>query len=212
MRLHVFPPSPNAIAVMAAGHLLGLPFEVVHVDLFKGDQRTRAFTALNPNQRMPVLEDGDFVLWESNAILQYLASKRPERGYWPADPRRQADVARWQFWQTLHWGPICGTYVFERIVKRIMALGPANEMEVTRVGPDFERAATVLNGWLRGRPWVTGDAPTVADVSLGAWMVYAEAAAYPLAAHPEIRRWYAALAALPGWQRALPSPQTGVAA
>jgi glutathione S-transferase len=161
---------------------------------------------------MPVLEDDGFVLWESNAILQYLASKRPERGFWPSEARRQADVSRWQFWQAIHWGPICGTFVFERVVKRIMALGPANEAEVMRVAPDFHRSAGVLDGWLRDRRWVTGDDLTVADVSLGAWMVYAEEAGYPLATYPEIGRWYAALTALPGWQRALPSPHAGVAA
>lgn len=212
MRLHVFPPSPNAIKVLAAAHLLELPFEPVPVDLFKGEQKSRSFTALNPNQRMPVLEDDGFVLWESNAILQYLAGKRPERGFWPREPRRQADVSRWQFWQAVHWEPICGTYVFERVVKRIMALGSANEAEVTRIAPDFHRSAGVLNGWLRARRWVTGEDLTVADVSLGAWMVYADEAGYPLATYPEIGRWYAALAALPGWQRALPSPDTGVAA
>ncbi len=205
MRLHVFPPSPNAIEVLAAAHLLELPFETVRVDLFKGEQKGRAFTALNPNQKMPVLEDDGFVLWESNAILQYLATKRPERGLWPTDPRRQADVARWQFWQTAHWGPTCATYVFERVVKRLMALGPPNDAEVTRIMPEFQRYAGVLNGRLRDRPWVAGDALTVADVSLAAWMVYADEAGYPLDAYPEIARWYAALAALPGWQRALPS-------
>ena len=86
MRLHVFPPSPNAIKVLAAAALLELPYERVVVDLFTGEQKRRAFTALNPNQKMPVLEDDGFVLWESNAILQYLAGKRPERGFWPSDP------------------------------------------------------------------------------------------------------------------------------
>src|SRR5689334_13209726 len=100
MRLHVFPPSPNAIKVLAGAYLLELAFEPVVVDLFAGAQKTPSCTALNPNQKMPVLEDGEFILWESNAILQYLASKRPERGLWPSEPRRQADVTRWQFWQT----------------------------------------------------------------------------------------------------------------
>jgi glutathione S-transferase len=207
MRLHVFPPSPNAIAVLAGAYLLELPFEPVVVDLFKGEQKTPGFTALNPNQKMPVLEDGDFVLWESNAILQYLAAARSERGLWPSEPRRQADVARWQFWQTAHWGPACGTFVFERVVKRRAGLGPTNEAEVTRVTPEFHRLATVLDARLRDRPWVAGDALTVADVSLGAWMVYAEEAGYPLDEYRAIVRWYGALAALPGWRRALPTEQ-----
>ncbi len=207
MRLYVFPPSPNAVKVLAGAYLLELPFEPVVVDLFKGAQKTRGFTALNPNQKMPVLEDGGFVLWESNAILQYLAAQRPERGLWPSEPRRQADVARWQFWQTAHWGPTCGTYVFERVVKRRAGLGSANEAEVARAAPEFHRLAAVLDGALRDREWIAGDALTIADVSLGAWMVYAGEAGYPLDDHRAIVRWYDALAALPGWRRALPVEQ-----
>src|SRR5262249_51222656 len=88
MKLHVFPPSPNAIKVLATAHHLELPFELVLVDLLKGGQKSPAFTAINPNQKMPVLEDDGFTLWESNAITQYLASKKPERGLWPTEPGR----------------------------------------------------------------------------------------------------------------------------
>ena len=105
MRLHVFPHSNNAIEVLATAYHCELPVELVFVDLLKGAQKTAAYTALNPNQRMPVLEDDDFVLWESNAIAQYLAAQCPASGLWPWEPRRQADVARWQFWQAAHWGP-----------------------------------------------------------------------------------------------------------
>jgi glutathione S-transferase len=52
---------------------------------------------------MPTLVDGDLVLWESNAILVYLASKRPEKGMWPVDVQGQADVLRWMFWESAHW-------------------------------------------------------------------------------------------------------------
>ena len=85
MKLHVFPPSPRALKVRALVRHLDLEVEECLVDLFKGEQRSAAYAALNPNMRMPVLEDGDFVLWESNAILQYLAAKRPESGLWPSD-------------------------------------------------------------------------------------------------------------------------------
>lgn len=204
MKLHVFPPSPNAIKVLAAAHHLELPFEQVFVDLFKGDQKAAPFTARNPNQKMPVLEDGDFVLWESNAILQYLAAKRPEAGLWPSDPARQADVSRWQFWQTAHWSPACGILTFERVIKRIANLGPVNEAEIARVEPDFHKYAAVLNEQLRGKKWVTGSALTLADLSIGSWMVYGGQAGYPLDAYPEIPRWYAQLVSLPAWKKAMP--------
>jgi glutathione S-transferase len=145
MRLHVFPQSNNAVAVLATAYHCELPVELVFVDLLKGAQKTRAFTALNPYQRMPVLEDDDFVLWESNAIAQYLAAQCPASGLWPWEPRRQADVARWQFWQAAHWGPTCAVFTFERVVKRFAGLGPADEAAVTRAAPDFHSCAGVLN-------------------------------------------------------------------
>ena len=103
MRLHVFPHSPNAIKVLATAYQVGVPFEGVLVDLLKGAQKSAAFTTLNPNQKMPVLEDDGFVLWESNAIAQYLAAKDPDGGLWPRDPCRQADVSRWHCRRKRWW-------------------------------------------------------------------------------------------------------------
>ena len=90
MRLHVFPLSPRAIKVISFARHLGLDCDLRIVDLLKGENQLPGFVALNPNKKMPVLEDGNFVLWESNAILQYLASKKPETGLWPTEPKRQA--------------------------------------------------------------------------------------------------------------------------
>src|SRR4029450_3154978 len=94
MKLHVTPPSPRAFKVVAVMHHLGLEAQLPIVDLLNGDQMKPEFLALNPNHRMPVLEDDGFVLWESNAIMQYFAAKRPGSGLWPSDPVRQADVVR----------------------------------------------------------------------------------------------------------------------
>src|SRR5215510_13877715 len=93
VKLHVFPPSPRAIKVMSLVRHLDLDCEICMVDLLKGDQMKPAFAALNPNRKMPVLEDDGFVLWESNAIIQYLAAKAGNRGLWPVEPRQQADVS-----------------------------------------------------------------------------------------------------------------------
>ena len=123
IRLHVFPPSPNAIKVIAAAHHLGIEFEPRIVDLTKGEQQKPEFVALNPNRKMPVLEEDGFVLWESNAIAQYLAAKKPEGCLLPTDPRSRADVTRWQFWDSAHWDPACATLVFERLVKKLFGRG-----------------------------------------------------------------------------------------
>src|SRR5437660_9116407 len=75
LKLYVFPPSPRAFKVLLAAHQLGIDYELRLVDLTKGDQKAPSFLSLNPNARMPVLDDDGFILWESNAIVEYLASK-----------------------------------------------------------------------------------------------------------------------------------------
>ena len=97
IKLHVFPGSPRAQKVLAVAYQLDLPFEQVFVDLSKGAHKTPAFLQLNPNGRMPVLEDGGFVLWESDAIIQYLASKKPG-ALMPTDDKGRALVAQWLSW------------------------------------------------------------------------------------------------------------------
>src|SRR5204862_1171649 len=94
--LHVFPLSPRAFKVLFAANQLGIEYKMSFVDFAKQDQKTPGFTALNPNQRMPVLEDDGFVLWESNAIVQYLASLKPESGLLPTDLKARMTAVQWQ--------------------------------------------------------------------------------------------------------------------
>ena len=103
MRLFIFPPSARVLAIVALKDYLNIECEIVPVDLSKGEQRTREYAARNPNQKMPMLEDDDFVLWESNAILFYLANHKPQSGLWPSGLKRQADVLRWLAWESAHW-------------------------------------------------------------------------------------------------------------
>src|SRR5262245_60474571 len=206
MRLHVLPPSPRAMKVMALAQHLGLDCEIRIIDLLNGENQKPEFAALNPNKKMPVLEDDGFVLWESNAILQYLALKKPESGLLPSDPRRRADVVRWQFWDSAHWDPACATLVFQRIVKKLFGQGDADPVEVAKGETAVRSLGEVLNGCLQGRRFLCGDTLTVADFSVGAWLNYAEAAQYPLDGLREIRRWYADLTELPAWRASIVKP------
>jgi glutathione S-transferase len=204
IELYVFPPSPRAFKVMAVANHLDLNWTLQFIDLVTGDHKTPQYEALNPNMRIPTLKDGDFVLWESNAICQYLAAKRPESGLMPKDDQGQADVTRWQFWDIAQWDRACVTYIFEYIAKpRLMKGGEPNLAAVAQGAEPFHRAAKVLDGQLKGRKFVTGDTLTVADFSLGAPLIYAEMAHLPIEPYAEIRRWIGALSALPAWQKTL---------
>ena len=90
IELYVFPPSPRAFKVMAIARHLDIEYTLKVVDLRKGEQKSPEYAALNPNMRMPTLTDGDYVLWESNAIAQYLASKRSGQRRMARRPARAA--------------------------------------------------------------------------------------------------------------------------
>jgi glutathione S-transferase len=204
IELYVFPPSPRAFKVMAIANHLGIDTTLHIVDLVKGDQKTPQYAALNPNMRIPTLKDGDYVLWESNAIGQYLANKKPGSGLFPEDERTRLDVTRWQFWDLAHWDPECAVFIFEHIVKSVVLKnGEPDAAAIAKGTESFHRAAKVLDAQLKGKKFVTGDALTLADFSLGAPMNLAEMARFPIESYAEIRRWHGTLRALPAWQKTL---------
>jgi glutathione S-transferase len=204
IELYVFPPSPRAFKVLAVANHLGLDYELRFLDLPKGTHKTPQYAALNPNVRMPTLKDGDYVLWESNAIGQYLAGKKPDAGLLPRDERARLDVTRWQFWDLAHWDPTCAVFAFEYVAKPLFrGIKEPDMAAIEKATELFHRTAEVLNGQLKGKRFVTGDALTLADFSLGPPMNFAEMAHYPIEPYGEIKRWYATLRALPAWQKTL---------
>ena len=109
MKIYHFPYSPNSRRVLAVAFHLGLEPELIKVDLGQGEQMRAEFLRLNPNHAIPVLVAGDFVLWESVAIMQYLANQVSSNTLWPVEPKAQADVSRWLCWSLAHWGPPAGS-------------------------------------------------------------------------------------------------------
>ena len=202
LKLHVFPLSPRAFKVLAVANHLGLDYEFCFCDLTKGDQKQAAFTAINPNQKMPALEDGAFKLWESNAIIQYLASKKPGV-LAPTDAQGAADVARWLYWESTTWDAACAVLAFERLVKPFFTGAEPDPREVERGLREFAFAAGVLEAHLAGRGYICGETLSLADFAVGASLIIADRAQFPLEAYPEIRRWGARMANLPAWRATL---------
>ena len=205
MKLYVMPPSPRAFKVIALKNHLGIDCELVFTDLGKGDQLTPEYVAMNPNKKMPMLEDDGFVLWESNAILFYLASKRPERGLWPAEVRRQSDVIRWLAWESAHWdAESFGMVGYEKVSRVVLhRTGSADPAFIARGEENHARFAEVLNTSLKGRKWLVDETPTIAEFAIGAWIPVASRLELPIGKYPEIVRWYEGLAALAGWRESM---------
>ncbi|HLH91893.1 MAG TPA: glutathione S-transferase family protein [Xanthobacteraceae bacterium] len=216
IEIFAFPPSPRAFKVIAVANHLDLDFTVRALDFHRGEHKSPEYTALNPNQLMPTLRDGGYVLWESNAIAQYLAGRKPQSGLLPSDERGRLDVTRWQFWDLAHWDPAVETLLLENFVKPVLlGGGDPDPAEVAKGTERFHRAAAVLDGQLKGRKYVTGAALTLADFALGAPLNYTAAGRFPLENYPEIRRWHASLMTLPAWQKTIaesPLPQPAAAA
>jgi len=203
MKLYGFPPSPNTRKVQAVAAHLGIPLELAFVDLSKGGSRTPEFLAINPCGRTPVLVDGDFTLWESNAIMQYLAGSKPN-GLWPEGARVRADIARWQFWQVAHWHEGCAGFIWENVVKKFMGAGDPDPAALNKADEAFHRDARVLDGHLANHPFVANEALTIGDFAVGAYLHYAVPAKMPLEPYANIRAWYAKIEALPAWQKTKP--------
>jgi glutathione S-transferase len=142
MKLYIFPLSGRVLGIVALKNYLALDCDVHPIDLGRGDQLTSEYIALNRNKKMPTLEDDGFVLWESNAILFYMAAKHANNGLWPCDLRCQADVLRWLAWESAYWDPeSIGMVAYEKRSKAVLGLGAPDPAFIAR-GAEFH--------WLRG--------------------------------------------------------------
>jgi glutathione S-transferase len=204
MKLYGFPPSPNTWKVRAVANYVAVPLEVEFVDLSKGQSHTPDYLALNPTGRTPTLVDGDFVLWEATAILQYIASQKPN-ALLPDDVRIRADIMRWQSWHLAHWSKeACEPLLFQRLVKQILNLGPPDEAVVARGLEAFHKEAAVLDAHLARQAWLVGNALTLADFSVAAPLFYADRGGFPLGDYANVRAWFGRVSALPCWKETAP--------
>jgi glutathione S-transferase len=202
MRLYNANFSPNALRVRAVANELGIALEIVEVDIRKGDNRAEDFLARNPNAKVPVLEDGDFVLWESRAICAYLAGLKPEAGLYPSDLRTRAIVDQWAWWQAIHLGPAMQKLSFEAVLKAKFGMGDPDPDVVEAERKNTAQFLTVLERGLAGRDWIAG-ALSLADFYLATTFMYRDPAGISLDALPNVAGWIERLEARDSWQKAV---------
>ena len=188
MKLYQFPFSPNCQKVVALAHEVGTPLQLATVDLFKGEARTPAMLAKNPNGKLPILEDEDFVLWESRAMLAYLAAKAGRADLAPTSPRERAEVDRWTAWQGAHFGPAIRKVAFERIVKKLGGLGAPDEAVVKTGMEEVAVTAGVLEQSLGSKEYVCGRL-TIADFDLAPYAALTASCGLDLGAYPRASAW-----------------------
>ncbi len=197
IRLYGAKLSGHTHRVLLLLHLLDLPFEMVEVNLPAGEHKRPEFLARNPFGQIPVIEDGDLVLYDSNAILVYLAAKYDDGTWLPHDPLGAATVQRWL---SLAAGPILRGPGFARLITVFGA--PHDEAQAKTIAAALFK---VLEAELSGKQFALGDTPTLADVAAYAYIAHAPEGGISLEPHPNICAWLHRIEALP---RFVPMPTT----
>ena len=195
--------SPSPRKACAVARHLNAPVEMVPVDLAAQEHKSPDFLAINPNGKVPVLVDGDVQLWESNAIMCYIAM-RMESDLWPQDDR-QIDVVRWLNWEAAHFSRHAGALYFQNFIKPSFGIGSPAPVVVEEATAFFLQFAGVLDDHLRSRSHLVGDALTIADFAVAATLPTANVARLPLAGFANIDRWHGALDELPAWRDPFPA-------
>lgn len=194
--------TPNGYKISIALEELALPYAVHPINLIGGEQKQPAFLAMNPNGRIPVLVDrdaGDFVVFESGAILLYLAEKTGK--LMPSDPRGRSVVLQWLMFQMSGVGPMMGqANVFYRYFPE--KLEPA----IKRYQNESRRLFEVLERRLGEVPWLAGDY-SIADIATWPWVRIHEWSGVSIDGLPQLHRWMAAMADRPACQRGVKVPE-----
>jgi len=201
MKLYTLGMSPNALRVRAVVYELGLDVEMAEVDFRNPEAKNATLVPLNPNSKVPVLVDGDFVLWESRAINAYLASRKPESGLYPDDAKRRAVIDQWSYWHAIHLGPAMQRVAMERFVKAKFGMGEPDERAIEAGLKESAQFLKVLDDHLAGRDWVA-DALTIADFNIASTFVFRVPAGMTLEGTPNVAAWIARMESRPSWQKA----------
>jgi glutathione S-transferase len=190
--LHGFPLSGHSHRVQLALSLMGLPHQVVQVDLKNGAHKSPEFLKFNPFGQVPVLDDDGTMLFDSNAILVYLATKYDaDRRWLPRDPKGQADVQAWL-----------------SVAAGLIAFGPAAARLITVFGAKYNAEDVigrahgllkVMDAQLAARQFLVGNSATLADIASYSYISAAPEGNVDLAAYPNVRASLARVEALPGF-------------
>jgi glutathione S-transferase len=202
LRLHDISISGHAYRVRLFLSLLDLPHTLIPVDAAKGAHKAPAFLALNPFGQVPVLEDGDVVIADSNAILVYLAERYGSEAWRGNSPESRAKIQRW-------FSVAAGQLAFQpAAARRANLFKQPLDPELIK---QSHALLSVIDKTLSQHSFITGTVITIADLALYSYIVVAPEGNVSLEAYPNIRGWLARIEALPKFV-AMPRSKVGLSA
>ena len=190
--------SSNVQKVLWCCGEIGLPFELLDIGAAFGGTRTPGYLALNPNGLMPTIDDDGFLLWESNAVVRYLAAKHGAGTLWPTDLRARADADRWMDWQQTTLAAPMGV-AFRAWLKQ-----PPDAMPADQARAALDKAGEgwrILEARLADRPYVGGAELTIGDIALGNAVHRWFRLPIERPELPNVRAWYERLCARPAYRQ-----------
>ena len=182
---------------------IGLPYERIDAGMAFGVVNTPEYRKLNPNGLVPTIDDDGFILWESNAIVRYLAAKHAAGTLWPADLKVRADADRWMDWCMSTLGPAF-LPVFWNLVRT-----PPAERNLKAVEEGSSKTAEVLarlDAALAGRHFVAGDRFSMADIAFGPVVYLVNNVAFDRPKLANYDAWYARISARPAFRKVVALP------
>ncbi|HEX6242299.1 MAG TPA: glutathione S-transferase family protein [Polyangiales bacterium] len=191
LKLYRHPLSGHCHRVELFLSLLGVPVQLCEVDLVRGAQKAPDFLALNAFGQVPVLDDAGTIVADSNAILVYLALKYDAERWWPRDPAAAAAVQRWL---SVTAGPVVQGPGQARLINLFRLKQDPSEVIARAHG-----LLAVMEAELTSRPFLTGTAPSLADIAAYAYIAHAPEGGVSLADYPHVRAWLARVEALPAF-------------
>jgi glutathione S-transferase len=202
MKLYQSPMSTAAFKVRALIYELGLSCEMVDVAMKQGEHKSPAFLAMNPNGKVPTLEDDGFHLWESNAILCYLAAKKPESGLLLTDLRGMALMHQWLQWHATTLSPSSSEVLMETVYLSFM--GRSKDEQKYAAGLEhLRRDLGVLDKCLAGKEYICGKL-SIADFSLVSSLLLRKPMGVELEDFPNVKAWVGLMEARESVRKALP--------
>jgi GSH-dependent disulfide-bond oxidoreductase len=194
--------SPNVQKIFLMLEELELPYRAIPVDVWKGDQFTPEFGAINPNRKIPVIVDRDgpggkpYTVFESGAILMYLADKTGR--FLPKDTAKRYDALQWLMIQLTGVGPMFGQWTHFKLFA-----GGGNEYSMTRYQTEVKRLYEVLEKRLGHVPYLGGQEYSIADIATFPWTRNHDAQGVKWDDHPNLARWFNAISERPAVKAAL---------